>query len=140
MESSDPETERIAPTWGSNLVNVSESPIYSPETGTCQVQTGDIELSEDDDSFLRHERDLGCQGTSQAPCSPGRQGQGLVPSIAGASRQAQSVIDEANRQYAQLSGSPQTSRRSSPARTPSITNYQRKLIFIYAMSFRAFTA
>lgn len=89
IETIQPEHERVTPTWGSNLGNIIE--------GTAQDECPCIDLvtlDDEEDSFLAAERALGLHYEQKAPVT--------VPLMPSASAEVQRIVEEANRQFAEL--------------------------------------
>lgn len=89
----EPEHERVSPTWGSNLGNVIEA--KTQDECPCS-ELEDLETEDEEDSFLAAERALGIRHDKKSS-SPT-----TVPLMPSASTQVQRIIDEANRQFAEL--------------------------------------
>lgn len=96
MTPDDADEERVAPSWGSNLINVTEGPAEDED----KDKSGLCPCSDDLDEFERMEQTLGIDVTQR----PASMAPSVISGISGVSESAQQIIDRANKQFAELPG------------------------------------
>lgn len=108
-----PREERVAPTWGSNLGNVMEAHI-AEETCPCPDEEDVLE-----DSFAQMEKAAGISPKRKSPTKSQ-----TIPTPETASEAAQKLIEEANRQFAELPLPTQQTATVSEVPEPDYDEYQ----------------